>query len=130
MGLTTIEKRMLKTPCQNLLGDDLQAGIAASLRDLEADARSIPANIAVADPWRRLAGWYRCEFARLGGRCGVHQLDVAQVAFVYHLWPRSTPQSLLLLMFRLCLAGEYSPAMCILIVGLCAGPGSTPQPAE
>ena len=36
----------------------------------------------------------------------------------------------LLLMFRVCLAGEYSPAMCIWIVVLRARPGSTPQLAE
>ena len=50
--------------------------------------------------------------------------------FLLCVRPGSTPQPLLLQMFRVCLAREYSPAMCIWLVGLCARPGSTPQPAE
>merc|ERR1712038_643469 len=39
----------LQAPWRNPIAFDLQAGVEASLRDLEADARSVPANIAVAD---------------------------------------------------------------------------------
>ena len=78
VGLTTIEKRMLKTPCQNLLGDDLQAGIAASLRDLEADAESISLTLP------------KSHLFIICGQ-GVLLSHFYCLCFAY-VWPGSTPQ--------------------------------------
>ena len=59
-------------------------------------------------------------------------LNTTYYYYYYYCYDYSdTPTTAtMLFMFRVCLAGEYSPAMCIWIIGLYARPGSTPQPVK